>query len=132
MMQFLQDTGLLQIILTTLGVILTTLATWIATKITKFFDTKITDAKAREIVANIEKIVYDAVKAVYQTYVESIKGTNVWTKEAQEKALKNALDITLAQLSADAKEFIQNHFGDITTYITNLIHSCLYDLKKTK
>jgi hypothetical protein len=129
MMQFLQDTGLLQIILTTLGIILTTLATWVATKITKFFDAKITDAKAREIVANIEKIVYDAVRAVYQTYVEGIKGTNAWTKEAQEKALKDALDMALAQLSADTKEFIQNTFGDIATYITNLIHSCLYDLK---
>lgn len=132
MMQFLQDTGLLQIILTTLGIILTTLATWVATKITRFFDTKITDAKTREIVAKIEKIVYDAVRAVYQTYVEGIKGTNAWTKEAQEKALKDALNIAITQLSIEAKEFIKNNFGDITTYITNLIHSCLYNLKKIK
>lgn len=122
----------IQILLSSLGVILTGLASWGTTVLIKWLNTKI---KNKEIVAFTETIftvVNSAVKATYQAYVEGLKGTEAWTKEAQEKALHTALNTTKEELSTEALNYIQEQHGDVDKYIKTLIESILYDLKNGK
>ena len=60
---------------------------WSLTLLTTWLKSKIKNKKIAEMLSSILNIVTNAVKAVYQTYVESIKGTDEWTVEAQKKAL---------------------------------------------
>lgn len=122
----------IQILLSALGVIITGLASWGTTVLVKWLNTKI---KNKELVAfanTILTVVNSAVKATYQSYVEGLKGTDAWTKEAQEKALQIALEAAKEELTTEALNYIQEQHGDVDKYIKTLIESVLYDLKNGK
>ncbi len=63
------------------------------------------------------------VIATNQTYVESLKQTGSFNKEAQEQAFQMTLDAVLATLSEEAKKYIKEITGDIDTYLTQLIEA---------
>lgn len=117
------------ILLTALGTALTGLLTWVVSLFTSWLGTKIKNKKFVDYVNQILSITTAAVQATYQSYVESLKGTNMWTKEAQQKALEMALTTIKKELSTELLDFINKNFGDINEYLTNLIESVLYKLK---
>lgn len=124
-----------EILFSVLGVILTGLASWATTMLIKWLNTKIKNKELAAFAATILTVVNSAVKATYQSYVEGLKGTDAWTKEAQEKALQMALDTAMRELTTDALAYIEQQHGDVKAYIKTLIESVLYDLKngnKTK
>ena len=122
----------LSIILSGVGVIVSGLCTWLVAVLPKWFNSKIKDKKIAGYLSQITTICTNAVKSVYQTYVESIKGTSEWNKETQEKALNQALASAMFQMSDELIEFIKTNYGDITTYLKQLIESILYTLKNNK
>jgi len=63
------------------------------------------------------------VIATNQTYVDSLKNQNAFTKEAQEEAFKKTYDAVTAILSIEAKNYLQNAVGDLDTYIQNSIQA---------
>lgn len=67
--------------------------------------------------------VTDCVIATNQTYVEALKAQGAFDAEAQKVAFQKTLDAVLSILTDDAKEYIQQAFGDITVYLTTLIES---------
>lgn len=119
-----------EIILSVVSVILTALATWGVGKLTAWLNIKIKDKTALKYINDAIEVVKTVVKATYQTYVEGIKGSELWDEEAQKKALNDALNCAKAQLSEGAKEYISENFGDLDTYLINQIESAIYDLKK--
>lgn len=86
---------------------------------------------AKSIVSKwvIYTIVLDAVKCVFQTYVETLKKEESFDKDAQLIALNKAKDIVLAQLSEDIKEYISKNFGDVDTWINTQIEASINTLK---
>lgn len=106
------------------------LVSWGLTLLTTWLRSKIKNKKIAEMLSSILNIVTNAVKAVYQTYVENIKGTEEWTVEAQKKALQTALEEAKKQLSKDTIKFIEDTYGNLDDYLTNLIEATLYNLKK--
>ena len=119
-------------LLPAIGLLLSGLGTWLATVIINWLNSKIKNKEVAAMLTLIVNIVSNAVKATYQTYVENIKGTEAWTPEAQKEALNRALTIARSQLSADARKFIEEQFGDVDSYLLELIESILYDLKNGK
>lgn len=117
------------ILLTAFGTALTGLLTWAVSLFTSWLGTKIKNKKFVDYINQILNITTTAVQATYQSYVESLKGTNMWTKEAQQKALEMALATIKKELSTELLDFINKNFGDINAYLTNLIESVLYKLK---
>lgn len=117
------------ILLTAFGTALTGLLTWAVSLFTSWLGTKIKNKKFIDYINQILNITTTAVQATYQSYVESLKGTNMWTKEAQQKALEMALATIKKELSTELLDFINKNFGDINAYLTNLIESVLYKLK---
>lgn len=120
---------ILPYLLSAIGVLISGLATWLTTIVVKWFNSKIANKEIAELLETITIVVSESVKATYQTYVESIKHTNAWTKEAQEKALQEALATAKKSLTTDALNLIKERHGDIDEYLKTLIHSVLYDLK---
>lgn len=105
------------------------LGSWVLVKVKTFISTKIKNTKLAELLTGVLDVVESAVKATYQTYVESIKGTDKWDIDAQKTALLNALNMTKAQLSDKVKKQIESMYGNIDTYLTTQIESTLYELK---
>ena len=106
------------------------LVSWGLTLLTTWLRTKIKNKKIAEMLSSILNIITNAVKAVYQTYVENIRGTDEWTVDAQKKALQMAWEKAKKQLSKDTIKFIEDTYGNLDDYLTNLIEATLYNLKK--
>ena len=109
--------------------VLAVVGSWVLVKVKSLINTKIKNEKNAALLNGALDVVASAVKVTYQTYVEAIKGTDAWTPEAQRNALKMASDAALAALSADVKEYIQDNFGDLETWLKGQIETTLYDLK---
>lgn len=74
--------------------------------------------KAKHYIAEVTTAVTTAVTATSQTYVDSLKNKNAFTKEAQAEALEKAKDTALAIISPAAAEFIKEVYGDLENYLT--------------
>lgn len=70
-------------------------------------------------------IVYKVVSTTSQTYVDSLKASGEFTKEAQEKAFNETKDTIMALLSEDAKELIKNLYEDTDKWLTVQIESAV-------
>lgn len=120
---------LFKIILTAIGVIVSSITSWVATAIIKWFNSKMKDKKIAKYASDVLNIVTDAAKNIFQTYVESLKKEGKFTQEAQEAAKKKALDIIHSQLTDELKEYIQDNFNDVDSYLKNKLEAVLYSLK---
>lgn len=109
--------------------ILSAVGAWVLAKVKTFISTKISNEKLRGLAEAATSIVSSAVKATYQTYVEHIKGTDAWTKEAQKEALQKAIDAAKSQMSADVKAYIEQNFGNLDSWLTSQIEATIYSLK---
>lgn len=116
-------------ILPALGILLSGLMTWLTTVGIKWLNSKIKNKELAALAETVVIIATRAVKATYQTYVESLKGTDAWTEEAQKEALRKALETAKKELSTEALAYIEKQHGDVDEYLINLIESILYDLK---
>lgn len=67
--------------------------------------------------------VVECVIATNQTYVNSLKGQNAFTEEAQKIAFQKTYDAVIAILSDDAKDYLTNVYGDLSTFIMNMIEA---------
>lgn len=120
---------ILNIILSAVSVIVVGLASWGVTLLTNWITSKMKDKKAAGFLTKILGIIADAVKQIYQQFVEALKNEGKFNKEAQEKAKEGALKIIKEQLTPELTEFIKNNYGDATTWISNQIEVALYNLK---
>ena len=77
------------------------------------------------------QIVTNAVKVVFQTYVESLKNSGNFTKEAQIEALTKAKNIVLSQIGSDVKEYISSNYGDFNNWLEIQIESTINSLKNS-
>lgn len=118
-----------EILFSALGVLITGLVTWGTTVLVNWLNSKIKNKELASFATIVVTVVGNAVKATYQSYVEALKGTNAWTKEAQENALQQALTTAKNELSIEAIAYIKEQHGDVDVYIKTLIESVLYDLK---
>lgn len=118
-----------EILFSAIGTILTGLLAWLVSIITNWINSKIKDKNAAKILTSVTTLVTNVVQATYQSYVEALKGTDAWTKEAQETALNKALTTIKSQLNSEGIKFIEENYGNVEEYLKTLIESVLYKLK---
>jgi uncharacterized protein YdaT len=68
---------------------------------------------------------------VFQTYVDTLKKSGSFNKDAQDIALSKAKDTVLSQLTTEVKDYITTNFGDLNNWITNQIESSINLLKNS-
>ena len=100
------------------------LITLLGSKLIKWISSKIDNEKTSKYIAEATTIVLDAVKCVFQTYVEALKKEGNFGKDAQLIALNKAK-------SEDIKNYIKTNFGDVDTWITTQIEASINTLKTT-
>jgi hypothetical protein len=112
-----------------IGTALSGLLAWAITALIGFINSKVKNKELASLLETIVIISTNAVKATYQSFVESVKGTTEWNEETKEKARQMTLNTIKSELSVKAIAYIQEKHGDIDKYLLNLAESILYDLK---
>lgn len=85
--------------------------------------------KARMYLAEITGAITTAVTATSQTYVDALKNTGTFSPEAQLEALEKAKQTAISILSPAAVEFIENVYGDISSFIEAKIEELVHSQK---
>ena len=120
---------LLNIISVIVTAIILPLISYLGLRLTTYLNNKIKDEKAKTLLTKATQIVTNAVRSVFQTYVESLKAEGKFDEHSQNVALKKAKDIVQAEFSDDIKNFISENYGDLTEWITNQIEATINLLK---
>ena len=122
-----------EVLLNILSVVVTAvilpLISYAGTRLITYLNSKIKDEKARELLTQATGVVTNAVRAVFQTYVESLKKSGNFGAEAQLEALNKAKDIALSQLSEEVKDYITKNYGDINNWLTTQIEATINLIK---
>ena len=84
---------------------------------------KVENDTADKYIAMLADTITACVMATNQTYVEALKKENAFTKEAQQEAFNLTYNAVMAVLTEDAKRYLTEVYGDLTTYITNKIEA---------
>lgn len=122
-----------EIILNIISVVITAvilpLISYAGARLIAWLNAKIKDENAKLQLTVATDIVMNAVRSVFQTYVETLKKNGTFDKESQKVALIKAKDDALAQMSDEIKDYITKNYGDLETWITTQIESTINILK---
>ena len=120
---------LLNVLATVVTCIVLPLISFLGIKLTQWLNTKIKNNKGKALMEQAVDIVINAVRSVFQTYVESLKNSGNFNKESQTIAFNLAKSLILKQLTDDAKNYISQNYGDLEEWIRNEIEASIYKLK---
>ncbi len=98
-------------------------------KLVQLINSKINNNKAANFLSTATTIIINAVRSVFQTYVEALKKEDKFDEASQKLALLKARDIALNQMTDDVKNYITSTYGDLETWITTQIESTINILK---
>ncbi len=79
--------------------------------------------KQQDYISEIADAISVAVATTSQTYVDALKKTGSFTKEAQAEAAQKALTTCIASISPAATAFIERAYGDMKEYLTTRIEA---------
>ena len=124
-----------EILLNVLSVLLTAvilpLISIAGTQLIKFINSKIKNNELAKQLTTATSIVTNAVRVVFQTYVDTLKKNGGFDKEAQAEALNRAKNIALSQITEDTKSYIEENYGDFNNWLTIQIESTIDLLKNS-
>lgn len=122
-----------EIILNIISVVVTAiilpLISYAGARLITWLNTKIKDENAKQQLTVATDIVTNAVRSVFQIYVESLKKNGTFDKESQKAALIKAKNDALAQMTDEIKEYITKNYGNLETWIITQIESTINILK---
>ena len=98
-------------------------------KLIQFINSKIKNNKAADLLTTATTIVINAVRSVFQTYVEALKKEGSFNKDAQIIALNKAKDIALTQMTDEVKNYLVTTYGSIDSWLDTNIEARINILK---
>ena len=98
-------------------------------KLIQFINSKIKNNKAADLLTTAITIVINAVRSVFQTYVEALKKEGSFNKDAQIIALNKAKDIALTQMTDEVKEYLVKTYGSLDSWLDTNIEATINILK---
>lgn len=90
---------------------------------------KIKDETAKKYYNLATDAVLKAVQYTTQTYVDSLKKSGTFTKEAQEEAFARSKMLAESMITQSAKEIITETYGDFNTWISTQIEATVKSTK---
>lgn len=105
------------------------LISFLGVKLTEWLNTKIKNEKGQALIKKATDIVLNAVRCVFQSYVEALKKNGGFDQKAQIYAFNLAKDIALKQLGDDAKKYIAQNYGDLEEWLKTEIEASINLLK---
>ena len=98
-------------------------------KLIQFINSKIKNNKAADLLITATTIVINAVRSVFQTYVEALKKEGSFNKDAQIIALNKAKDIALTQMTDEVKDYLITTYGSLDSWLDTNIEATINILK---
>lgn len=98
-------------------------------KLVQLINSKINNNKAANFLSTATTIIINAVRSVFQTYVEALKKEDKFDEASQKLALLKARHIALNQMTDDVKNYITSTYGDLDTWINTNIEATINILK---
>lgn len=98
-------------------------------KLIQFINSKIKNNKAADLLTTATTIVINAVRSVFQTYVEALKKEGSFNKDAQIVALNKAKDIALTQMTDEVKNYLVTTYGSLDSWLDTNIEATINILK---
>ena len=111
---------------TALGTLLSALFAYLIVYINKKKQALLENSKSeieKKYIEKISKTITDCVIATNQTFVETLKKENAFTKEAQEEAFQKTITNVMSILNEDCIEYLESITSDITVYLRNKIEA---------
>ena len=111
---------------TALGTLLSALLAYLIVYINKKKQALLETSKSeieKKYIEKISKTITDCVIATNQTFVETLKKENAFTKEAQEEAFQKTITNVMSILNEDCIEYLESITSDITIYLRNQIEA---------
>ena len=111
---------------TALGTLLSALFAYLIVYINKKKQALLENSKSeieKKYIEKISKTITDCVIATNQTFVETLKKENAFTKEAQEEAFQKTITNVMSILNEDCIEYLESITSDITIYLRNKIEA---------
>ena len=105
-----------------LGVLTAYLVSYIRVK-SEDLANKTENELADKYIQMLAETISDCVIATNQTYVENLKKDNLFTAEAQKEAFAKTYEAVINILTDEAKDYLTEVYGDLTTYITMKIEA---------
>lgn len=99
------------------------------TQLIKLINSKIKNVETAKQLTTATQIVTNATRAVFQTYVESLKAEGKFDAHSQLVALERAKDIAVAQMTDDVKEYITTNYGNLDNWLKTQIEATINLLK---
>lgn len=84
---------------------------------------KVDNDIADKYIALLADTISACVMATNQTYVEALKKQGAFTIEAQKEAFNLTFNAVMLVLTDEAKDYLTEIYGDLTTYITSKIEA---------
>lgn len=116
---------LTQIVLSLVGLVISVGGTWLTYLISK----KVKNEDLKNMLSDALKIVQNGVDYTYQTYVEALKGTDFWDKEAMKVAKDKAAEYIHDNLTDEVKKYIESTGKTLEEWIKQQIEIAI---KKSK
>ena len=113
------------IILSVIGAIISGIGAFIMA----WIRSKIKNEKVAKIIDDAYRIVNEGVMYVYQTYVDSLKGTDLWDDAAKETARQKAFEYINKNLSTEVVNFLEQNGATIKEWIAEQIEIAVQQQK---
>lgn len=120
---------LLNIISVVVTAVIVPLISLLGTKLIQWIGAKVKDEKAAAFLSKTSEIVLNAVKSVFQTYVDSLKKSGTFDVEAQKTAFDKARTTIKSQLGTELIDYIKSNYGDLDVWIATQIEATIDTLK---
>lgn len=120
---------LMNIISVVVTAVILPLISFAGSKLITWLNTKIKDENGKIQLTVATTIVTNAVRSVFQTYVDTLKKNGTFDLESQKIALTKAKDEALAQMTDEIKEYITKNYGDLENWLTTQIEATINILK---
>ena len=121
------------LLLEILGVVVTSilipLITFLGVKLNAYLKTKIKNEEFHKYLDIANNAVTISVAETMQTYVDSLKKSGNFSKEAQNEAFAMAKDKALTLITKDARTVLEAAYGDFDKWLNGLIETKVKELK---
>lgn len=114
------------IILSVIGAIISGIGAFIMA----WIRSKIKNEKVAKIIDDAYRIVNEGVMYVYQTYVDSLKGTDLWNDAAKETARQKAFEYINKNLSTEVVNFLEQNGATLKEWIAEQIEIAVQQQKQ--
>ena len=120
---------LMNIISVLVTAVILPLISFAGARLIAWLNAKVKDENSKIQLTVATTIVTNAVRSVFQTYVDTLKKNGTFDLESQKIALTKAKDEALAQMTDDIKGYITKNYGDLETWLTTQIEATINILK---